>query len=305
MGRENFLDRLVEQKMQLFRLNIDYERKQHQIHSYKDEAIRLATELKEAEEHHNVVETLRKRLEELNKESEERYNAAQAEDQKEREAAAAELRAEMANINDAVEEISAAEMKAKSDKQILSKKLEILSQYKNQGNSKFDEALKERDERVAKLRQSLEAQIAVKPQVEELIEKVNAKLQESRPQFEDLKAKVEEKKNFFDELRAQLDQSKQFYDEASALRDRQKKTLESIQNDIELAVSRLENTQTECATQKRRIANLEEKIDSTLHQVIVLTKTTNRLLGIEDPEEQNTAEEQAGAAEESAETTEP
>lgn len=275
----SFVDRLLEQQMQLFRLNLQYEMKQSQLKGYAEEEERLTKEVKVAEEEQKVVEQLRRRLDVLHKESEERYNAAQAEDQKEREAAAAALREDMNMLNDLVLSLGEAETKAAGEKRMLSKKVEILEQYKTNGSSKFDEALKERDERVATLRKSLEAQIAVKPQVEELLAKAEEKLAVSKPKFEEMKAKVDERKQHFEVLRARLDSSKSFYEEAEALNERHKKMIESIRNDIELALSRLDNTRQERNVQERRVHQLEEKIDTVQRQIIQITKVTDALLG--------------------------
>lgn len=300
----SFVDRLLEQRMQLFRLNIQYEMKQAQLKGYAEEEERLTKEIKTAEEEQKVVEQLRRRLDALHKESEERYNAAQAEDQKEREAAASALRDEMNALNDLVLRLGEAETKAMGEKRMWSKKVEILEQYKTNGSSKFDEALKERDERVATLRKSLEAQIAVKPQVEELLAKAEEKLAVSKPLFEEMKQKVEERKEHFEVLRARLDSSKSFYEEAEALNERHKKTIESIRNDIELALSRLDNTRQERNTQERRVHQLEEKIDTVQRQIIQITKVTDALLGkTPTATEENATGEKGGEGEAADEKT--
>lgn len=285
----SFVDRLLEQRMLMFRLNADYDHKQHQIKALKDEEERLAILCKEAEEEHKLVDQLRRGLETRQAESESRYQAAQEEDQKLREAAAAEMREEMKKVHEMLEIVSEQENKANADQQMTKKKLEILHNFKNTGSTNFDEAVKERDERVAALKQSLEAQIAVKPQVEELIAKADEKLAESLPRFESLKEMVEERKRHFDVLREKLDSSKAFYEEAAALKDRQKKALESLQNDVDLAVSRMEKAQLERNTQERRVHGLEEKIDTVQRQIIQLTKTTNALLGKEASQEDTAA----------------
>lgn len=271
-----FADRLLEQRMQRHNLDLECEKKQEQLNALAEEAQRLAPEVALAEEDHKMVEALRKGLEKLNKESEERYANVQTDDQKERERTAGELRAEMAAINEIVMECSTAEVKAAAEKESLNKRLEILRNYKGNG-SRFDEALKERDERVAALKKSLEDQIAVRPQVEELLKRAEEKLAVSLPIYEEKKALVEERKNYFTVLRERLDSSKALYDEANALRDRYRKTLESIANDNELAISRLDKAMQSRDVQKKRVTVLEEKIDTIQKQVIHISLATEAL----------------------------
>lgn len=262
----SFAERLVAQRLRLRERESDIETQQESLALKEKLIAKLQETLTAAQEELAKAEDRRKTVEKIDDATEAAYAAAKKVDEEARAALAAECQGDIDAVNTELQAMGPRENKASRLNSTYKQQIEIYSQRSEVGETKFDDYMKQRDDKVAEVKAKQERDAASIPAFTAELETEMELLAEARTAHDAVRAKVDVYLERFASIQLQLDASKKTYETSKDEKERLFRTMRAVESDKAMVIKRAEHSRDERNKQLAKVHKLEEQLEAAKAQ---------------------------------------
>nr|CCC93989.1 conserved hypothetical protein [Trypanosoma congolense IL3000] len=267
-------ERLVQQLLKFQQRKAELEREEKVLQEKEQQKASLEEQLKQLKEQVEEVHSIQVELEEQHHVAVEEFYKARTAD----EACRWDMEAEMHSLRDEAIAYGREALKMEDDamreNQLLKRQLEIYEKYCAEGQKKYNEIMKSREEEYAKLEAKREANLALVSQLEKELEEENERLLQVRKECQEAQAAADSWMIRMTEIEEKLMNTRKFFEGFQKERERQLCRIRSLESERDSLTARMERSKQERDKERAKAVALEEKVGVYRKQIEKLVAMT-------------------------------
>ncbi|CBH15988.1 hypothetical protein, conserved [Trypanosoma brucei gambiense DAL972] len=270
-------ERLVQQLLKFHQRGAELEQEQKTLAEEEKCNQTLQERLKQMQEQVQKVREIRAVLNEHNRAAEEKYEQAIKDDEAKRALMSEELQATLSEVNSYAEEIAHMEAKAAQENKLLKEQLEIYTRFHLDGQDKYNEIMRSREQEYAKLEAKKEADAARKPQLLAELSEENERFLQTRKEEKELEVLMDGWVARVTELQERFLKARRFFESFKEEKERHVKRIRSLESEKTVLLARVERCRAERDKEQAKAKAFEEKVITQKKQIEKLSAVAHML----------------------------